>query len=157
MTGQVETRASYDAIADWYEQQFLDGQTGDPLGVGHALSGLLGEGSGICLEIGCGTGVHAAGVRELGWTPIGVDLSGGMLRYARDRLPVAQADAERLPIRDASVPAAIAVMVHTDMPGYPAVLREVSRCSGPVGSLSTSAYTRVFAVGSLTAVILTRC
>jgi predicted TPR repeat methyltransferase len=37
----------------------------------------------MCLEIGCGTGVHAASVRALGWTPIGVDVSAGMLRHAR--------------------------------------------------------------------------
>ena len=58
-----------------------------------------------------------------------------MLRYARGRLPTAQADAERLPIRDGSVPAAIAVMVHTDMPAYPAVLREAARVLRPGGVL----------------------
>ena len=52
-----------------------------------------------------------------------MDLSAGMLRYARDRLPVTRADAERLPVPNAAVPAVVSVMVHTDMPGYPAVLR----------------------------------
>lgn len=132
--------AAYDEIADWYEEQFVaglrlaPGTPGyDPLGVDHALRVLLGNGAGRCLEIGCGTGVHAAGVRELGWTPVGIDLSAGMLRHARDRLPVARADAARLPIADGSVPAAIAVMVHTDMPEYPAVLREVARVLRPGG------------------------
>ncbi|GGU13242.1 class I SAM-dependent methyltransferase [Lentzea flava] len=77
--------------------------------------------------------MHAALVRELGWTPVGVDLSGGMLRHARGRLPVALADAVRLPVRDNSVPAVISVMVHTDMPAYPAVLREVARVLTPDG------------------------
>jgi SAM-dependent methyltransferase len=131
---------AYDEIADWYEEEFLGGQLtgartrdGNPLGLDSVLQDLLGEGSGACLEIGCGTGVHAAQVRELGWTPVGVDLSAGMLRYARGRLPIARADAERLPIRTGSVPAAIAMMVHTDMPGYPAVLREVARVLRPGG------------------------
>ena len=120
--------AAYDEIADWYEAEFLGQQSaGDPLGVNQALSLLLGAGTGVCLEIGCGTGVHANLVRQLGWTPIGVDLSHGMLRHARGRLPVARANAEMLPIRTGAVPAVIAVMVHTDMPDYPAVLREVSR------------------------------
>jgi len=70
-----------------------------------------------CLEVGCGTGVHAAQIRELGWTPAGVDLSAGMLRRARGRLPIAQADAERLPVRDDSLQAVVAMMAHTDMPG----------------------------------------
>ncbi|MEU0074041.1 class I SAM-dependent methyltransferase [Streptomyces sp. NPDC006332] len=133
-------RAAYDEIADWYEEEFLGGQRagaakadGNPLSLGHVLHDLLGAGSGACLEIGCGTGVHAAGVRELGWTPVGVDLSAGMLRHARGRLPIALADAERLPVRDGSVPAVIAIMVHTDMPDYPTVLREVARVLRPGG------------------------
>jgi hypothetical protein len=36
----------------------------DPIGIDRALRDLLGEGSGVCLEIGCGTGVVAR-VREM--------------------------------------------------------------------------------------------
>jgi len=124
----MERVAAYDGIADWYEEEFLGGQSdSDPLGVSRALRLLLGSGSGACLEIGCGTGVYARHVRELGWTPVGVDLSAGMLRHAKGRLPVAHADAERLPVRDGAVRAVIAVMVHTGMTDYPKVLHEVSR------------------------------
>jgi SAM-dependent methyltransferase len=132
--------AAYDEIADWYEEEFLGGHAtgvttsgGNPLALGGLLRDLLGEGEGTCLEIGCGTGVHAAQVRELGWAPLGVDLSAGMLRHARGRLPVVQADAERLPIPDDTLPAVIAMMVHTDMPAYPAVLREATRVLRPGG------------------------
>ncbi|RDI32112.1 class I SAM-dependent methyltransferase [Lentzea flaviverrucosa] len=125
--------AAYDDIADWYEERFLTAQRGDPLGIGRTVRDLLGDGAGTCLEIGCGTGVHATLLRELGWTPVGVDLSAGMLRHARARLPVVRADASRLPLRDDSVPAAVAVMVHTDMPAYPDVLREVARVLRPGG------------------------
>ena len=137
--------AAYDEVADWYEEVFLrrnppDSGTpgGDPIGIDRALVDLLGRGSGACLEIGCGTGIHAARIRGLGWAPVGVDLSAGMLRHAGGRLPVARADAERLPIRDGSVSAVTAVMVHTDMPGYPAVLREVSRVLRPGGFVQFS-------------------
>jgi SAM-dependent methyltransferase len=115
--------AAYDEIADWYEGRFLAGQTDDPLGVDRGLREL----------IGCGTGVHAASVRDLGWRPVGVDLSTGMLRHARARLPVARGDAARLPVGDAAVPAVVAVMAHTDMPAYPDVLREVARVLRPGG------------------------
>ncbi len=125
--------AAYDEIADWYEERFLPGQRDDPLGVDRTLRELLGPGDGVCLEVGCGTGVHAASVRELGWRPVGIDLSAGMLRHARGRLPVARGDASSLPFGDASVPAAVAVMVHTDMAAYPDVLREVARVLRPGG------------------------
>jgi len=132
--------APYDEIADWYENVFHDrsqvasgSAPPDALGIRRVLGELLGEGAGTCLEIGCGTGVYAEPIGELGWTPVGLDLSAGMLRYADTRLPVAQADAENLPIRDGAVPAAITIMTHTDMPGYPAVLREAARVLAPGG------------------------
>jgi SAM-dependent methyltransferase len=129
--------AAYDEIADWYERDFLGRSAGsDPLGIDRALRRLLGEGEGdggLCLEVGCGTGTHAATVRELGWTPIGVDVSAGMLGHAKGRLAIARADATRLPFADDSVPAVIAMMVHTDMPDYPAILREVRRVLHPDG------------------------
>jgi ubiquinone/menaquinone biosynthesis C-methylase UbiE len=131
-------RAVYDEIADWYEHEFLgtqDTRVADPLEIDHCLRALLGPGSGTCLEIGCGTGVHAATVRELGWTPAGVDVSAGMLRHARGRLAIAMADAQRLPFRDESVPVVISVMAHTDMPGYPAVVNEAARVLRPGGAL----------------------
>jgi SAM-dependent methyltransferase len=131
-------RALYDEIADWYEHEFLgpqDARGADPLGIDRCLRALLGQGGGICLEIGCGTGVHAATVADLGWTPVGIDLSAGMLRHARGRLAVARADAEYLPVRDNAVPAVISVMAHTDMPGYPAALREAARVLRPGGML----------------------
>src|SRR5215212_12187976 len=120
--------AAYDEIADWYETEFLAAQAGaDPIGVHAAMDELLSDGAGVCLEVGCGTGTHAAQLRRLGWTPVGLDLSAGMLRHARGRLPIARADVTRLPVRDASVPAVVAVMVHTDMPSYATVLREAVR------------------------------
>ncbi|MFB8277585.1 class I SAM-dependent methyltransferase [Nocardia colli] len=124
--------AAYDSIADWYETEFI-AHDGDPIGVRHALCELLGPGIGPCLEIGCGTGAYASLIRGLGWNPLGVDLSARMLRHARDRLPAVRADAVRLPIRGASLPAVVAVMVHTDMPEYPSVLQEVARVLQPGG------------------------
>jgi SAM-dependent methyltransferase len=126
--------AAYDEIADWYETEFL-GAPGDadPLGIRRALTDLLGPGPGICLEVGCGTGAYAGLLRRLGWTPVGVDLSAGMLRYAAGRLPVALADAAHLPIRSGSVPAAVTIMAHTDMPEYDVVLGEVARVLSPGG------------------------
>jgi ubiquinone/menaquinone biosynthesis C-methylase UbiE len=129
--------ARYDEIADWYEETFLPGLRagGDPLEYGRLVSELLGPGRGRLLEVGCGTGDHSARFRSLGWTPVGVDLSARMLGHGRRKLPVARADAEHLPVRDGAVGAAATMMVHTDMPGYAAVLREVARVLAPGGVL----------------------
>jgi SAM-dependent methyltransferase len=49
-------------------------------------------------------------------------------------LPVARADATRLPIPDGALGAVVSIMVHTDMPDYPAVLREAARVLRPGGT-----------------------
>jgi SAM-dependent methyltransferase len=133
----MATSAPYDEIADWYEREFLPRTEteADPLGIDSALRGLLGPGDGVCLEIGCGTGIRAARLRGLGWTPVGIDISGGMLRHARGRLAAVRGDAARLPFLAGSVPAVISVMAHTDMPGYPAVLAAAARILRPDGVL----------------------
>jgi ubiquinone/menaquinone biosynthesis C-methylase UbiE len=133
----MATTARYDQIADWYETELLPGvhAQGDPLEYGRLVSELLGPGQGPLLEVGCGTGDHSARFRDLGWTPVGIDLSARMLAYGRDRLPVARADAERMPIADGTVGTAATMMVHTDMPGYATVLREVARVLRPGGVL----------------------
>jgi SAM-dependent methyltransferase len=134
LTGQIGTVARYDEIADWYETEFLATHDADPLRIQAGLRDLLGPGDGgVCLEIGCGTGVYATVVRASGWTPVGVDLSARMLGYSTGRLPAARADATKLPVRDASVAAVITVMAHTDMPAYPDVVGEAARVLRPGG------------------------
>jgi ubiquinone/menaquinone biosynthesis C-methylase UbiE len=143
--------SAYDGIADWYATQFVPGQVGDPLSIERNLRLLLGTGRGVCLEVGCGTGAYARPVRDLGWTPAGVELSAAMLRHADGRLPVTRADAGRLPVRSGGVPAAIAVMVHTDMPRYAAVLGEVSRVLAAGGVFVHIGVHRASAAASSTA------
>jgi SAM-dependent methyltransferase len=128
--------ATYDELADWYEDTFLPAQPESLLENDRLVPEILGRGGGTCLEVGCGTGAHSARIRALGWTSVGVDLSAGMLRRGRGRLPAARGDAARLPIADASVPAVATLWVHTDMPGYPAVLREAARVLRPGGILA---------------------
>lgn len=125
--------AAYDAIADWYEQFATDTATDYMDRVRGQLAGLLGAGPGHCLELCCGTGVHAAELRRLGWDPLGVDLSAGQLRHARPRLPVARGDVAALPFADASVPAVTCVLGHTDLPDYRAVIAEAARVLAPGG------------------------
>ncbi|MGH1491329.1 MAG: class I SAM-dependent methyltransferase [Acidimicrobiales bacterium] len=137
----MSTKAAYDEIADWYEAEFLANQRSvqsemefaDLLGIDQGLVDLLGPGTGTCLEVGCGTGIYAKRIRSLGWTPVGVDISAGMLRHSRGRLPAAQGDAYTLPFAANSCDAVAAVMVHTDMADYKRALTEVFRVLQPGG------------------------
>ena len=138
----MPTSAPYDEIADWYEGVFLrrqrssasPGGFADALGIDRGVVELLGPGGGgRCLEIGCGTGIYGPRLRELGWRPVGIDLSAGMLRHARGRLPVLQGDATRVPVPSGAFDAVLTVMVHTDLPDYTPVLAEAFRVLRPGG------------------------
>src|SRR5260370_17878538 len=87
--------AAYDEIADWYENEFLGGQStgarlrdGNPLDLAGVLRDLLREGPGTCLEIGAGTAVHAAGFRKPGWTPITIHPPARIPRHPPPPLPL---------------------------------------------------------------------
>ncbi|HEU4426852.1 MAG TPA: methyltransferase domain-containing protein [Pilimelia sp.] len=125
--------AAYDAHADWYDGYVGGTAAGYTQRAHRMLGDLLGDGAGVCLDVCCGTGVHAATVRELGWIPVGIDVSRGQLRHGVHRLLVAAGDAAALPVADRSVPAAVCVLAHTDVPDYEAVLREVARVLRPGG------------------------
>jgi len=127
--------AAYDPHADWYEAYIHGPAAGFTARVQRTVADLLGRGVGRCLDVCCGTGILAAPLRDLGWTPIGVDISRGQLRHAARRLPVATGDATAMPFRTASVPAAVCAMAHTDLPDYATVLREVARVLRPGGWL----------------------
>jgi ubiquinone/menaquinone biosynthesis C-methylase UbiE len=127
------TAAAYDDIADWYagyvtEVSAYSGRVHD------MLRELLGRSSGsVCVDICCGTGARAGVLRELGWRPIGVDISAGQLRHASAEMPVVQGDATALPIDGERLHAAVCVLAHTDVPDYAAVVREAARILRPGG------------------------
>jgi SAM-dependent methyltransferase len=122
--------ARYDGVADWYDTEFQPSALGGPSW--DAARGLLGEGVGRLVDVGCGTGAYAAGLATLGWDVTGVDLSEDMLRRARGRgLDVVLADAASLPFDDASFDAAVSFWTHTDFPDLDAALREIARVLRP--------------------------
>jgi SAM-dependent methyltransferase len=128
----MTTGARYDGIADWYDTEFqpapLESETW------RALAGLLGEGTGSLIDVGCGTGSYAAGFAELGWDYTGVDVSEDMLRRAQAKgVRAVRADATALPFEDASFDAAVSVFTHTDADDFAGVVREVVRVLRPGG------------------------
>lgn len=103
---------------------------------------LLGDVRGRrVLEVGCGAAMCSRWLAREGAHPVALDLSGGMLRHARHgaaetgiAVPLLQADAQHLPLRDACFD--IAFTAFGAIPfvaDSAAVMREVARVLRPGG------------------------
>ena len=130
----MDAIARYDGLADWYDAEFADGDSGR---AARALAlRLLGPGPGRLLDVGCGTGAHTAAFAQAGWSAVGVDISEDQLRLARARgVGVVRADAAALPFADATFDAAVSIFTHTDMDDFAAAVQETARVLRPGGRL----------------------
>lgn len=126
--------ARYDGHAAWYDEWSQRDGAGFMALARAALAELTPPGSGTALDIGCGTGLQAPVVGKRGYDVVGVDLSADQLRRARDRLPVARADARRLPVADRSVAVAYSVLTHTDLDDFGRLVSEATRVLVPGGA-----------------------
>ncbi|MET7277891.1 class I SAM-dependent methyltransferase [Kribbella sp. NPDC005582] len=125
------TKARYDGLADWYDDRFVTGAEPHQPG----LLELLGEGSGPCLDIGCGTGRNFETIRASGREVVGLDYSSDQLRLARTRTdgPLMVGDAAALPFPDESFDTVMVMWVSTDVDDFGAVVREAARVLRPGG------------------------
>jgi ubiquinone/menaquinone biosynthesis C-methylase UbiE len=131
----MTTVARYDGLAEWYDEVMRDPNERGALAVSAyaTLADLLGPGEGWILDVGVGTGLAAERVRRLGYEPFGVDLSFNQLQVASQRLPVAQSDASKLPLKDNSVATAYSTFVSSDLDDFEGALREIYRILEPGG------------------------
>lgn len=124
------TSARYDGYAEWYDNW------NKPHAERNAaeIRDLLGPGTGLCLDLGCGGGLYFEVLRATGRTPVGLDLSADQLRIARGRSRrIVQGDAAALPFADGTFPAVVTLWISTDVEDFAAVLREVARVLAPGG------------------------
>ncbi|MGV9533550.1 class I SAM-dependent methyltransferase [Streptosporangium sandarakinum] len=125
--------ARYDGQAEWY-----DGYIGPGAGGNAAwIVDLLGPGAGLCLDIGCGTGLYLEAIRSTGRTVVGLDRSADQLRLARGRdgAPLLQGDATRLPFAAGTFTTVTALWVSTDVGDFAGLVREAARVLRPGGML----------------------
>ena len=124
--------ARYDGLAGWYDEEFYPSPLDGP--AWETTARLLGNGPGILVDVGCGTGRCSAALADLGWDVTGIDLSDDMLGRARARgVRVVQADAAALPFDDGSFDAAVSMLTHTDFDEFAPTVSEIARVLRPGG------------------------
>lgn len=133
----VPLNPRYDGVAQWYDERFRAySDLRDPASSSSQLVELLGPGTGLCLDIACGGGLHHAAVASTGRRIVGIDLSADQLGVARSRrlAMLARADAIALPFADASFPTALCTYLHTDIDDITPAFGEIRRVLKPGGT-----------------------
>ena len=128
----MTSTARYDGYADWYDDwNQPNAERGAP-----ELLELLGQGEGLCLDLGCGGGHYFDAITASGRTVVGLDYSADQLRIARNRSRrIVRGDAAGLPFGDCTFPTVATMWISTDVDDFGAVLREAARVLEPGGLL----------------------
>jgi ubiquinone/menaquinone biosynthesis C-methylase UbiE len=94
-------------------------------------------------DIGGGTGNYARALRDEGWEPVVIDREPAMLAQAAAKgLEAVAGDAQRLPLADASVDAAMLVSMLHHVEDQAAAVAEAQRVLRPGGRLALMVFTR---------------
>jgi len=96
---------------------------------------MLGRGKGMLLDVGCGRGRYIMPLSKAGYTYVGLDISFGMLKIAKDsadppRARLVQGSAELLPFKDESFDSVVCVdTLHhlIDRNAFEKTIRELAR------------------------------
>jgi demethylmenaquinone methyltransferase/2-methoxy-6-polyprenyl-1,4-benzoquinol methylase len=130
-------REMFDAIAPRYDLVNRVMTFGMDVGWRRATARSLDlpEGS-LVLDVGAGTGDLCRQLRAAGHTPVGVDLSWGMLRHARTDAPLVMADALRLSVRAARVDGVTSGFTLRNLADLGAFFAEMARVLRPGGRIA---------------------
>lgn len=95
----------------------------------------LREGSTV-VDLACGTGDFCVGLAKAGLSPVGFDISAGMLQAARTDAPLVHADVITLPVPDCSVDGATCGFALRNLVGLPPFFAELARVVRPGGRIA---------------------
>ncbi|HXS80862.1 MAG TPA: methyltransferase domain-containing protein [Gammaproteobacteria bacterium] len=140
--GAPDNRTYYDEFARHYDDRRARGyhKLIDDQATG--LVRRVGEGKTL-LEVGCGTGLILERVAKFARRAEGVDVSPGMVEYARRRgLDVRVADASSLPYPDAEFDVAFSFKVLAHVSRFDEALAEMLRVVRPGGHIVFDIYNR---------------
>ncbi|MGW4943187.1 tyrosine-protein phosphatase [Actinoplanes sp. NPDC004185] len=134
----TETRSGWDAVADWYTEQFR-GELAAKIWDRALLAGfaeLVSAAPGPVVEVGSGPGATTAFLHGLGLDISGIDLSPGMVAVARrdhPEIPFRVGSMTDLPMPDASLAGLVAWYSIVNLPdeALPTVFREFHRVLTP--------------------------
>ena len=132
----------YDDFSEDYERERHRGYHAliDDLEVGVARPYVAGR---RMLEVGCGTGLILSRLSPIASSAVGVDLSPGMLRHARERgLDVREGSATALPFDDASFDSVCSFKVLAHVEPIETAFAEVARVVRPGGTVVVELYNR---------------
>jgi ubiquinone/menaquinone biosynthesis C-methylase UbiE len=129
------TTARYDGQTEWYES-YASGEVFTT--ARECAVTLLGNGPGLCLDLGCGTGGALPLLLRAGWSVVGADVSSDQLEAARthvgDEVRLVHADAHALPFETGEFDAVVSILTHTDFDDPRRAFTEAARVLRPGGT-----------------------
>ena len=125
--------ARYNGLAEWYDDYLKQPLYDD---VPEHVCRLVGSGTGLCIDAGCGTGIHLGILASRGWTVVGIDVSTDQLGLASRRWrSLVQGDVGRMPFSDACASRVVSVLTLTDFDDVDSFFHEAKRILSPNGLL----------------------
>lgn len=124
----------YDRLAGVYDLLYGDEQR---LKIKEILNAINLSGSDLILDAGCGTGLLFNHIHDLVGAIVGVDISLGSLKVARDlvkrmglkKVSLVRADADHLPFKDGVFDKVFAITLLQNLPNPVLTLHEILRVS----------------------------
>jgi ubiquinone/menaquinone biosynthesis C-methylase UbiE len=146
----------YDLTAGMYDARYAEEQVAKYKA---ALERLKITRNSRILDVGCGTGLLFSHVATKAQTVVGVDISGKLLRHAKERardfcnVHLVQADADHLPFRDIFFSIVFAFTVLQNLPEPVETFKEVKRTAERDASIVVTGLKKTFSLETFSALL----